>query len=130
MSSLIFFAALLTLAIGASVLWINARRFTNQVFALASLTSAAWLLFFVFALRAGESTPVINPVPWLRATSAAGAFFPWIIWLFMQSILTAEGQTKAALRRSWPWFLIGTVLAVLCFTELFIPSTSTPENPR
>lgn len=130
MSTLIFIAAVLTLAIGASVLWLNARRFTNQVFALASLTSTAWLVCFVFALRAGESVPMLNPVPWLRAASAAGAFFPWIIWLFMQSILTTEGQSGAALRRSWPWFLIGTVLAGLCFTDLFIPSSSTPENPR
>ena len=103
MSTLIFIAALLTLAIGASVLWLNARRFTNQIFALASLTSAAWLICFAFALRSGESVPMLNPVPWLRAASAAGAFFPWIIWLFMQSILTAEGQSGTALRRSWPW---------------------------
>ena len=130
MSTLIFIAALLTLAIGASVLWLNARRFTNQVFALASLTSAAWLVCFAFALRSGESVPMLNPVPWLRAASAAGAFFPWIIWLFMQSILTTEGQSGAALRRSWPWFLIGAALAALCFTDLFIPSSSTPENPR
>ena len=130
MSSLILLAAVLTFAIGASVLWINARRFTNQVFAIASLTSTAWLSFVFFALRAGESIPVINPVPWLRAASAAGAFFPWIIWLFMQSILTAEGKTLQALRRSWPWFLIGTVLAILCFTHLFIPQSSTPDHPQ
>jgi signal transduction histidine kinase len=129
MSTLIFFAAVLTLAIGASVLWINARRFTNQVFSLASLTSTAWLLFVFFALRAGESIPVRDPVPWLRAASAAGAFFPWIIWLFMQSILTAEGQSLQTLRRSWPWLLVGTLLAFLCFTELFIPSSSTPDHP-
>jgi signal transduction histidine kinase len=129
MSTLVLIAALLTLAIGASVIWINARRLTNQVFALASLTSATWLLFFVFAQRAGESIPITDPVPWLRATSAAGAFFPWIIWLFTQSILTVEGQSGATWRRSWPWFLIGVALAALCFTELFIPSSSTPENP-
>ncbi len=45
MSSLILLAAVLTLVIGAGVLWINARRFTNQAFALASLTSTAWLTF-------------------------------------------------------------------------------------
>ena len=133
MSSLIFFTALLTLAIGASVLWLNARRFTNQVFALASLAAAAWLIFFVFALQAGENyspSQRIDPVPWLRADSAVGAFFPWIIWLFMQSILTAEGQSWSTLRRSWPWLFIGALLALLCFTDLFIPSGSTPENPR
>jgi len=130
MSPLIFFAALLTVAIGAGVLWINARRFTNQVFALASVGSTAWLLFVFFALRAGESSPVVDPVPWLRAASAVGAFFPWIVWLFMESILTAEGQAVKTLRRSWPWLLIGAVLAVLCFTDLFIPRGSTPDNPK
>jgi len=129
MPTLILLAAGLTLVIGAGVLWINSRRFTNQIFALASLTSTAWLSFVFFALRAGESTPVGNPVPWLRAASAAGAFFPWIIWLFMQSILTAEGKSLQALRRSWPWLLGGTLLAILCFTELFIPRSSTPEHP-
>jgi signal transduction histidine kinase len=130
MSTLILLASVLTFAIGASVLWINARRFTNQVFALASLTSTAWLSFVYHALRAGESTPVGNPVPWLQAASAAGAFFPWIIWLLMQSIRTAEGESLQALRRSWPWIAIGAGLACLCFTDSFIPHDSTPEHPQ
>jgi signal transduction histidine kinase len=133
MPAVILMMAGLTFVIGAVVLWINSRRFINQVFALASLTSTAWLYFFFSAQRAGESylhSATINPVPWLKATSAAGAFFPWIIWLFMQSILTAEGQSTKTLRRSWPWLMIGTILAALCFTELFIPSDSTPDHPK
>lgn len=131
MSSLILFAAILTLGIGASVLWTNVRRFTNQVFGLASITCTLWLICVFYALRAGENPQDgLNPVPWLRSASAAGAFYPWIIWLFMGSVFTAPGDSRRTLRKSVPWFLVSLGLASLCFTEYFIPSASTPENPR
>lgn len=133
MSSLILTAAILTLATGAVVLWSNAHRFTNIFFAAFSLVSASWLFCVFMAMRIGlrvQFDETANPIPWLRAASAVGAFFPGIIWLIMNSILTPEQKPTQLLRRGWPWFLIAGLLAVLSATNYFIPADSTPENPR
>lgn len=134
MPSLIFLAAVLTLVIGAGVLWINARRFTNQVFTLASLTAGLWLFFVLKTMLAGGPQPfhtLDNPVPWLRAASAAGAFFPWIIWLLKESVVTPEGEIRRAFKRSLPWFAMAIALASICYTDTFIlPETQPGRNPR
>ncbi|HVZ65711.1 MAG TPA: ATP-binding protein [Lacunisphaera sp.] len=130
---MILLAACMTIAIGASVIWVNPQRFVNRIFALFSLTATLWLLFSFFAARVGDQfhiNPHANPVPWLRAASAAGAFFPWIIWLLMASISNEDGHKAKILQQSWPLFLISLVLAALSFTDYFIPATSTPDNPR
>lgn len=130
MPSLILFASLLTLAIGTVILWTNPRRLVNKTFFLASLNAALWLLFVFLAARAGESHAAADPIPWLRAASATGAFFPWILWLLMAAILIVDGSPSTALRRSWPWFVLAVSLAALCYTDYFIPSDSTPDNPK
>ncbi len=131
MSPLILTAAVLTLAIGATVFWANPQRFTNWVFAGFSLISAGWLVCVFMAMRAGLLVDrSANPIPWIRAASAVGAFFPYVIWMLMSSIRTAEGQAGQAIRRSLPWLLVSVVLAAICFTAWFIPPSSTPENPK
>lgn len=133
MSTLIFLAALVTLAIGAGGLYANPRRFVNWIFALVSLNTAIWLLFVFMAHYTGNLYPVdaaANPVPWLRAASAAGAFFPWMVWLLKEAILTNDEGAKRVFLSSWFWLLIAVALAVLCFTNFFIPADSTPDNPK
>ncbi len=133
MTALIFFAALLTLAIGATVWWANPRRFVNQTFAFISLTTMLWLVFVLLALRTGSRYPTdltANPVPWLRLASAVGSFFPLIIWMLKESILRPSEGFRQIMHRSWPWLSLGALLAALCFTDYFIPSDSTPDNPR
>ena len=79
MSTLIFIAAILTLAIGATVYWANPHRNTNQAFIGFSLINAGWLWCVYMAMRAGlhsEAGANYSPVPWVRAASAVGAFFP------------------------------------------------------
>lgn len=122
MTPLLFAVALLTLATGAGILWNNPIRFTNRVFALASLTAATWLFCVFQALRIGllgETNPSFDPVPWLRAASAAGAFFPWIIWLLKESIVS-EDDVKKALVHSLPWLGAAVILASLAYTDSFI----------
>jgi signal transduction histidine kinase len=133
MTTSIFIAFLLTLAIGAGVVWANPRRFINQVFALLSLNTAVWLFFVYMAHHTGNrypSDPSANPVPWLRAASAAGALFPWIVWLLKEAILANEARIRQVFVRSWPWFLLVSLLAGICFTNYFIPPDSTPDNPK
>ena len=133
MATLILYLPLLTLAIGAVVLWVNPRRRVNQVFALASLTATLWLFFVVMAvLVGGEQTDpgAHNPVPWLRAASAAGAFFPWIIWLLKESILTEETAIRRAVGRSLPWLGVGLLLSALCYTDTFILPEGLSGGPR
>lgn len=133
MTTLLLFAAVLTLATGAAVYWANSHRFTNRIFAAFSLISAGWLYCVFMAMWTGSRNlhePMSDPVPWLRAAAAFGAFFPGLLWLLMGSILSTEGQAKQTLWRSWPWFLIAAGLAILSTTHYFIPTDSTPENPK
>ncbi|HVT73545.1 MAG TPA: ATP-binding protein [Lacunisphaera sp.] len=123
----------MTIAIGASVIWVNPQRFVNRIFALFSLSATLWLLFSYLAGVAGDRYQLdhfSDPVPWLRAAAAAGAFFPWIIWLMMAAISMEEGSISRILRNSWPWFLVSLLLAGLSYTDFFIPAGSTPDVPR
>ncbi len=123
MSSLIIVIAFLPLAIGASIFWNNPRRFTNQVFALASLTATAWLYCFLMAMRAGlllQAGESANPIPWVRAASAVGAFFPLILWGMKESILATAFHDRRFIHEAIAWFLIGCGLASLCYTESFV----------
>jgi signal transduction histidine kinase len=133
MPSLILYTPLLTIAIGAIVLWINPRRWVNQIFALASLTATLWLFFVMFAVMVGGRPGGVglnNPVPWVRIASAVGAFFPWIIWLLKESLIIKESEIKKSVIRSMPWLLIGLLLAGLCFTSTFVLPESIPSNPK
>ncbi|HKB58156.1 MAG TPA: ATP-binding protein [Lacunisphaera sp.] len=133
MTTAILLTAILSLGVGLGVLWANPSRFLNQMFCLGSLLVTVWLWLVFMALSAGlvfRQDPNANPVPWLRANSAIAAFFPWIIWLLKESVVTPDGQSRRALRGSLPWFVMGLALAGLCFTESFIPSDSTPGNSR
>lgn len=133
MSHLIFFAALLTLATGASTLWVNPQRAVNRVFALVSIATTLWLSFVYMALSSGSefpANPSANPIPWLRAASSVGALFPWMLWLLKESIVTAGSKASRLFARSWPWLAATILLSALCFTEYFIPSDSTPGYPK
>lgn len=131
MAILILGALLLTIVVGGLVFWANPHRFTNRVFCILSFVSAAWLYCVYMAMRAGQDlAPESNPIPWLRTAGAVGAFFPYLIWLLMVSIIAREGQIVKAVRRSLPWLGIASALAFLCFTDFFIPSGSTPDNPK
>lgn len=132
MSALILTAAVLSLAIGAVVLWANPHRFVNRAFALSAVTSAGWLTCVFMASYVGSRWipgSGLDPVPWLRGGSIVGAFFPWIVWLMKEAILVEAQFARDALRRSWPWFALGCLLAGLASTDFFIPHGSTPDNP-
>ncbi len=123
MSTLILIAALLTLAIGAATLWANPHRFANLAFLAFSLINAGWLLCVFMAMRAGvrfDAGTGPSPVPWIRAASAVGAFFPALIWLMKESVISQAGAQVT--KRAWVWLGLGCALAGLCYTDSFIRS--------
>lgn len=134
MSELIFAAAILTLGIGATVFWANPHRLTNKAFFAFSLINACWLYCVFMAMRAGvrlQAGEAGNPIPWIRAASAAGAFFPLLIWSMKESILTASFHDRQFFRNAIVWFVIGCGLAGLCYTESFVfDATESPNRSR
>ena len=123
MPPLILTAALLIVAIGAAVFWANPQRFTNRVFAGFSLVSAGWLFCVYMAMRAGlhpDPHDNYSPVPWVRAASAIGAFFPFSIWLMKESILTIALHERRFLQKAFAWLVIGCGLASLCYVDSFV----------
>lgn len=133
MTTVILLTALFSLAVGFGVLWSNPSRLLNRMFLAGSMLVTAWLVLVYEALKTGIAFTHdgnANPVPWLRANSAVAAFFPLILWLLMEAVVTAAGKFHRTLVRSLPWFFIGLALAAVCFTEAFIPSSSTPGNSQ
>lgn len=131
MSLLILAAAILTLAIGAAAFWANPHRLINRSFMAFSLVSAGWLFCVFMAMRAGLRLSAggdANPVQWIRAASALGAFLPLIVWLMKESILTSADRQHRIIERAFFWFGIGCVLTWLCYTDSFILQESDAAN--
>ena len=129
MSALILVAALVTLAIGLTVFWANPHRLTNRAFLGFSLINAGWLFCVSMAMRAGllqQSDPSANPIPWVRAASAVGAFFPLLIWSMKESILATNFRGAGIKTQLVIWFGLGCGLAALCYTKYYIPPESRP----
>ncbi len=123
MSTLILAAAIVTLAIGAIVFWTNPHRNVNKAFIAFSLINASWLYCVFMAMRAGlrlQAGEVVSPVPWVRAASAVGAFFPVCIWLMKESILTSTFYDRRFINSALVWLVICFSLAGLCYTDSFV----------
>ncbi|HWA26757.1 MAG TPA: hypothetical protein VG734_13955, partial [Lacunisphaera sp.] len=129
MSPLILVVAIVTLAIGATVYWANPHRLTNRAFLGLSFINAGWLCCVFMAQRAGallQSGVSANPIPWVRAASAVGAYFPLVIWAMKESILSTDHLSAKFRTQALVWFGIGCALASLCFTRYYIPPESRP----
>jgi signal transduction histidine kinase len=113
-----------TLAVGIGVLRANPGRGINRVFFVLSATVAVWLMGLAWLTNRDNPDPVV----WLRITSAIGAFFPWLLWI-IKNCAKGEPLNWRSIRRSWPWFLGGLLLAADVFTWYFIPRESTPRHP-
>jgi len=121
MPTLILYTPLLVLAIGALVLWVNPTRRINQVFALVSLTTTFWIYCVFMAIWTAQQVGGTgSPVPWVRAASAVGAFFPLLIWGMKESILSTKNSPGFKAPEIITWFVVGCVLAWLCTTDSFI----------
>ncbi|MDB6170231.1 MAG: integral rane sensor signal transduction histidine kinase [Verrucomicrobia bacterium] len=116
------FAALAAVIVGFAALWSNPRRRINQNFFSASLHVATWLWFLYMAVTDKE-----NGLRWLRVTTAVGAFLPLQLWVMKESIVTGGEALGRVLWRSRWWFLATLALAILPFTDWFIPGRETHQ---
>lgn len=124
-------SAIFSVVNGTVILCLNPRRTVNIVFFGSSIWIALWLASVVFAIQAGrnhEGTSTATLLFWLRASSAIAAFSLWLLWLMKAALLFEGAAARVILRKSWLWFSISVLLAMLAFSESFIPSTSTPAN--
>lgn len=108
----------------ASVFFANPRRQVNQAFTLLSLWITLWLaLLWILA-----QFDVRNPIPWIKATSAVGAFFPWLLWWLGHCLIAPDAQWRELISRGKFWFGAGCVLALIALSDWFIPSESTRDT--
>ncbi len=134
MSAALYLAtAILSLANGAIILAINPARAINRVFFFASAWISLWFFCVFMAMRAGAEYidgPAHTVLFWMRLSSGVAAFLVWLIWLMRAVLLSSSEDTTAIFRRSWIWFSISCLIALIAFSKNFIPSDSTPLNSQ
>ncbi len=122
---------LFCLGVGIAVFRANPGRFANQVYAVTALFTAGWLACVVGSAWAGMrfgTDGVSSPLPWLRTNGAITAFMPWLIFILGDAV-SGTYTRRQALLRSWPLIALAILAAVLCFTDYYLPSNSTPAQP-
>ena len=114
--------ASLSLLLGFIVLWANPRRFTNQIFSVASLLVSVWLILVRESALTLSESPARSG-PWLRANAAVAALAPWAVWTLKESLLALPGQTIHTLRRSARWALPSLLMIPLALSDSFVDTT-------
>jgi signal transduction histidine kinase len=121
-TNLIAFAA--SLGVGCGVLYTNPKRSMNRAFFLASLDVTLWLMSLEWLNNPANP----NPVLWLRIAWSISALIPFFLWVIKDCAMGAEFGLRS-FRKGWAWLFVGLVTAGMCFTQYFVPSTSTREHP-
>src|SRR3954468_9288719 len=112
MSAIVFAISIFCLSVGLGVLWLNPRRFTNQVFAFIALLVAIWYWSVVGAIADGVGNS-FRSIPWIKAAGGVSALLIWSMWLLRESILHESDHRLTILRRSLPALLACLVLALM-----------------
>jgi signal transduction histidine kinase len=123
-------SAIFSVANGSMVLWVNPGRLVNKVVFAWSAGNALWCLCVVSAIQAGHREPFASEatVFWLRASSIIAAFSIWQIWLLKSVLLKEHATLLSILAKSWAWFFVSFVLAMLSTSESCIPATTNPSS--
>jgi signal transduction histidine kinase len=116
-------AFLASVGVGCGVLAANPKRAINRAFFLASVNVAAWVISLSWLTE--PTNP--NPIPWIRITSAIGAFIPLCLWIIKDCAVN-EGFGLGSLRRGWAWLVLAVVMDAVCFSNYFIPAESTRNH--
>ncbi|MEX2281825.1 MAG: histidine kinase dimerization/phospho-acceptor domain-containing protein, partial [Gemmatimonadota bacterium] len=107
---------------GFAAFWANPERAANRAVFSGSLHVACWLASLQLAIRSPDG------LFWLKLSCSIGAVLPLHILIMQQALSARLGENVWAwLRRNWAWVLISAGLAIVPFTDVFIPSHSTPE---
>lgn len=116
-------AAVAVVMIGSLVLWSNPARWVNRTVFSCSIHIALWLSALHFTVTAN------NGLLWLRWTTAIAAMIPFHFWLVKEAIASDWQELRSVqVWRVGGWLLITACLAGVCFSEYFIPSSSTSER--
>ncbi|WP_415908588.1 ATP-binding protein [Oleiharenicola sp. Vm1] len=115
----------IAVSVGVSVFWSNPHRRINQAFTLMSLFSALWLGMLWTLTRHGVTHQVI----WLKAISALGAYFPWILWWIGRCAMQPESRWRDFFVDGWYWALFAITMTGIALSDWFIPAHSTPAHP-
>lgn len=116
-------AAIVVTVIGLGILWANPVRAINRAVFGCSLHVVVWLLIsHVMTLKSAGG------LFWLRLACSVGAVLPLHLWGVKEVIANASLAWLRKWLRWAPWAFVGVGLAILPFTEWFIPSFSTTEQ--
>ena len=122
--------SVLTLATGLIIVALNPWRLINRSYLVAATLSAAWLLCVFVAVHIGQSEPYEGKpqdmLLWLRIGNAVAAFLPCSFFLIKAAVIGTYPITGMR-NRVWPWVVVSCLLAIVAFSESFIPSHSTAE---
>lgn len=114
--------AILSLIIGISVAWTNPHKRQNRALLYCTAHTALWMLSRLYT---GLATDWLM---WLKLTMAMGAFIPFQLWNFLDSIQHPEDGFKRVLRRSIAPLLCCGLLASLTMFDAFVAGGSTPQQ--
>lgn len=110
--------------VGCVILWANPRRVVNRTVCCCSWSIAIWLGCWHAAITSRE-----NGLFWVKCTCATGALISLSFWIVKESILAkSEIFTSKWVVRNAGWLVVPLTVAVIPFTEVFIPSYSTHTN--
>ena len=113
-------AAFAVCAVGVSIVSSNPKRSVNRMVFTSSLHVAMWLALMHLASASRDG------VVWLKWTTAIAALIPVHFWLVKEAISSDfQDWGRPELRRLLIWSGVGCCLAVIPFTEFFIPPYST-----
>lgn len=107
---------------GAILLWANPYRMVNRAISVCSLNIVVWLGCWHLAAAA-------RSLFFVKCTCAAGALVSLSYWLVKETLLAPPDLFGGTwVRRNWGWLTVPLIVAVIPFTESFIPAHSTSEN--
>ena len=119
------FAAIAVLAVGILIFWSNPTRGVNRIVFSCSVHIALWLYALNLAISSEASTGLF----WLRWTVAIAALIPLHLWLVKEFVAeNAQKLRDIHVKKAVIWASLTIALAAICFTDYFIPSTSTPAR--
>jgi signal transduction histidine kinase len=120
------FASVVVAAVGILIFWSNPARMVNRAVCICSFNIMAWLACRHLLVTHSSGGDALF---WVRLICSVGAFAPLSFWLVKESILTTLDLTNPRwLRQSLVWLIVPAILAILPFTEYFIPSYSTDAH--
>jgi signal transduction histidine kinase len=115
-------ASVIVAITGLLLFWANPYRLVNRAVFGCSLNIALWLACW-------HAAAVYRSLFLLLCTCAAGGLVALSYWLVKETLLASPDLFRASwFRRNWGWMVVPVLLAVIPFTDSFIPPESTPTN--